>query len=152
MGIIAPLQNAQPAGAKLPAKILISPMNGLDTGQTSGAPTRAAGRDLAESVAVADDLRRDTFDPQVGTRFGATSASTAPVELELVEVSDIGDGNHGLNFRLLFRGPRETPLGQGMVELEHPAIGAVAMFMVPVGADAAGAQYEVVFNRLPPRP
>jgi len=99
-----------------------------------------------------DDPSRDTFDSHVGTRFAATSASTALVELELVEVSDIGDGNHGLNFRLLFRGPRETPLDQGTVELVHPTIGTVALFMVPIGADAAGVQYEVVFNRMPLRP
>jgi hypothetical protein len=98
-----------------------------------------------------DDLTRGTFDPHVGTRFAVTSESP-PLELELVEVSDVGDGNHGRNFRLLFRGPRETPLGQGTLELEHPAIGAFALFIVPVGADAAAVQYEVVFNRLPLQP
>src|SRR5947207_15969358 len=30
IGIIAPLQNAHPTGAKFPANILISPINGLD--------------------------------------------------------------------------------------------------------------------------
>jgi len=98
---------------------------------------------------MSDDLTRDTFAPHIGTRFAVTSASTTAVELELVEVTDIGDGNRGLNFRLLFRGPRETTLGPGTVELEHPEIGAVALFIVPVGADPAGVQYEVVFNRLP---
>jgi hypothetical protein len=101
---------------------------------------------------MSDDLTRSTFDPHVGTRFAVTSTSSAPVELELVEVSDIGDGNHGLNFRLLFRGPREAALDQGTLTLEHPAIGAVTLFVVPIGADAAGVQYEVVFNRLPLRP
>jgi hypothetical protein len=125
-------------------------MNGEDTGQTSRTPTRGAGRDLAQSVAVVDDITRATFDPHVGSRFAVSSPS--PAELELVEVTDIGDGNHGLNFRLLFRGPREAPLDQGMVELDHPEIGTVALFIVPVGADAAGVQYEVVFNRLPLRP
>ena len=100
-----------------------------------------------------DDLTRGAFEPHIGTRFATTSASTATtVELELVEVTDIGDGNRGLNFRLLFRGPRETALEQGMVELEHQAIGAVALFIVPVGIDPAGVQYEVVFNRLPLQP
>jgi hypothetical protein len=99
---------------------------------------------------VLDELTRDRFDPHVGTVFAVTSP--APVALTLVEVADIGDGNRGLNFRLLFRGPRETPLGQGIVELDHPLIGAVALFIVPVGVDAAGMQYEVVFNRLPPQP
>lgn len=101
---------------------------------------------------MADDLTRGTFEPHIETRFATASASTGPIDLELVEVTDIGDGNRGLNFRLLFRGPRERALEQGMVELEHPAIGAVELFMVPVGADAAGLQYEVVFNRLPLQP
>jgi hypothetical protein len=98
-----------------------------------------------------DDLTRGTFDPHVGSRFAVT-ASSPPLELELVEVGDAGEGNQGLNFRLLFRGPRDAPLGQGVVQLTHPAIGAVALFIVPVGADAVGLQYEVVFNRLPLRP
>ncbi len=96
-----------------------------------------------------DDLTRGSFEPQIGTRFAVTSASPA-FELELADVSDVGDGNGGLNFALLFRGPRERALAQGMVELEHPALGAVALFVVPVGVDAEGMQYEVVFNRLPP--
>jgi len=38
IGINAPLQNAHPTGAKLPANIRISPMKGLD--MVSSAPSR----------------------------------------------------------------------------------------------------------------
>jgi hypothetical protein len=97
-----------------------------------------------------DDFTRDTFEPHIGTRFAVTSALSPPVELELVQVSAVGTGDGGRSFALLFRGPRESALGQGMVELEHAALGAFALFIVPVGAGAAGLQYEAVFNRLPP--
>ncbi|HEY2705907.1 MAG TPA: hypothetical protein VGL20_19675 [Candidatus Dormibacteraeota bacterium] len=99
-----------------------------------------------------DDCTRDTFEPHVGTSFRVTPAPSAPVELELVRVSDVGGGDGGRSFALLFRGPLGAALGQGVVELEHEQLGAVALFIVPVAADAAGMQYEAVFNRLPLRP
>ena len=103
------------------------------------------GCDLAESVAVLDEVTRTTFQPHVGSAFRAGA-----IELELVEVSDVGPAGDGRSFSLLFRGPRESPLAQGTVELEHGVLGGVLLFLVPVGADAAGVQYEAVFNRLPP--
>jgi hypothetical protein len=49
-------------------------------------------------------------------------------------------------FNLHFRGPREMRFAQGMRHLEHPALGGLDIFLVPIGADAAGLLYEAVFN------
>jgi hypothetical protein len=104
---------------------------------------------LAQSIVMLDELTRGTFEPHVGTRFRVGPASSPPDELELVQVSDVGAGDGGRSFALLFRGARESALGQGLVELEHAALGTIALFIVPVGAEATGLQYEAVFNRLP---
>jgi hypothetical protein len=37
-------------------------------------------------------------------------------------------------------------LPQGIYRLHHPARGALDLFMVPLGPDACGMRYEIVFN------
>lgn len=49
-------------------------------------------------------------------------------------------------FSLFLRGALDTPLGQGIVTLQHPRHGELDLFMTPVGRDAGGFRYEIVFN------
>lgn len=49
-------------------------------------------------------------------------------------------------FSLFLRGPREARIEQGIVVVTHPVHGELALFMTPVGRDAAGMRYEIVFN------
>jgi len=49
-------------------------------------------------------------------------------------------------FSLIFHGPAQAPLQQGTYTLEHPATGALAIFLVPVARTAAGMQYQAIFN------
>ena len=46
----------------------------------------------------------------------------------------------------LFRIPGETVLGQSTYTLEHPEIGRLDLFLVPVARDEQGVQYEAVIN------
>jgi len=48
-------------------------------------------------------------------------------------------------FSLLFRGPANPRLTQGMHDLEHPRQPFTGLFLVPVGSDADGMLYEAVF-------
>ena len=76
--------------------------------------------------------------------------------VELVEVTEKGaaDGRQPWatarqeRFSIVFRGPREKPLQQGMYQLQHDQLGALELFLVPVGRDHEGLYYEAVFNRL----
>ena len=52
------------------------------------------------------------------------------------------------NFSVLFHGPLERFLPQGMVGLRHETLGEFELFLVPVARDTDGFQYEAVFNRL----
>jgi hypothetical protein len=45
----------------------------------------------------------------------------------------------------MFRGPRQALLPQATVRFRHPRL-ETEIFIVPVGADAAGYWYEAVFN------
>ena len=49
-------------------------------------------------------------------------------------------------FSLMFRGPAQAPLQQATYTLEHPATGALAIFLVPVGRTADAIQYQAIFN------
>ncbi|HZR02424.1 MAG TPA: hypothetical protein VFA81_04525 [Burkholderiales bacterium] len=49
-------------------------------------------------------------------------------------------------FALLFRGPREPLLAQRIHRLENSELGALDIFLVPIGPDDIGQRYEAVFN------
>jgi hypothetical protein len=49
-------------------------------------------------------------------------------------------------FSLVFRGGPDPPLQQRIYCLEHEQLGALDLFLVPLGPDAAGQRYEAVFN------
>lgn len=50
------------------------------------------------------------------------------------------------HFSLLFQGPPEVVLAQGQYRLEHPELGALELFTVPVQLDDGRLQYQVIFN------
>jgi len=49
-------------------------------------------------------------------------------------------------FSILLRGPRERALPQGTYTIDHPSLGRVELFLVPVGQGAATIDYEAIFN------
>src|SRR5215475_11674955 len=95
-----------------------------------------------------DQLTHATFAPLVGSRFTlrVSENSTIEVELTQAETLPLRAGRNGqmpsrAPFALIFRGPREFVLGQRIYSLEREGI-----FLVPIGPDAHGQQYEAVFN------
>jgi hypothetical protein len=49
-------------------------------------------------------------------------------------------------FTLTLATPLEWRFPQGVYTLEHPRLGALALFMVPIGPCAEGMRFEIVFN------
>ena len=50
-------------------------------------------------------------------------------------------------FTLEFVGPPEPAFAQGIRRLEHPTLGALEIFLVPIGLTPdGGRRYEAVFN------
>jgi hypothetical protein len=99
------------------------------------------------------------FTSHVGSRFtlrfgapGGLPATLEPAEpfaLELVEVvaaSGQAPGRPRRTFSLIFRGPHRPRLPQSIYRLELAALGALDLFLVPVGPDPQGMCYEAVFN------
>jgi len=100
-----------------------------------------------------DQLTHATFAPLVGSRFTlrVSENSTIEVELTQAETLPLRAGRNGqmpsrAPFALIFRGPREFVLGQRIYSLEREGFGPEGIFLVPIGPDAHGQQYEAVFN------
>lgn len=99
-----------------------------------------------------EDLNHTTFAEQVGTEF-RTEIEGRTLPFELIEVRPhSSQSNRPQNFgrrepfSLLFRAPKGVTAPQHIYDLEHPALGRVGIFLVPVGADTHGTLYEAVFN------
>jgi hypothetical protein len=90
------------------------------------------------------NLHSDSFMPHLQTKFSLTDNFS----LELVEVYVPPSTRRQERFSLIFIGPSERILQQGMYSLQHEAMGALDLFLVPIGQDERGVQYEAVFNRL----
>ena len=89
-------------------------------------------------------LTVEVFEPHVG---GAFAVADAGVELVLREASPVGEWPGGRRpFRLEFRGPADPLLVQQIHRLEHAGLGALEIFVVPIGRDAGGATYEAIFT------
>ena len=91
---------------------------------------------------------RAAFEECRGTKFRVDSGSGGVTEFELVEVTALrpnSDAN-GRPFALLFHGPAASVLPQKIYPMEHDRLGALTIFIVPVGQDATGVRYEAVFN------
>lgn len=75
----------------------------------------------------------------------------SPISMELIEVTEQNDNPRLEQFTLVFRGPRELLLSQGVHPLEHEKLGRMELFLVPIGPDETGLRYEAIFNRIRPQ-
>ena len=92
------------------------------------------------------ELTLETFEPLVGDVFAA-SAAGASVELVLHSALALGGWPGGRQpFSLTFRGPAEPLLAQAIYRLEHALLGALDIFIVPIGPDGDGMLYEAIFT------
>lgn len=95
----------------------------------------------------------DDFADRVGDEFTVRLPEDRIVALVLAEAearSEPGgtgpDGAERQQFSLLFRGPSGDRLSQGLWELEHTEMGALALFLVPIEPDDEGPRYEAAFS------
>lgn len=102
--------------------------------------------------AMMDDITIATFADRVGSPFQIRLDPEPAYEVVLADVIDHSAGRRqppaGMRtpFSLVFRGPRDTYLPQGLYRMEHAELGALDIFLVPVQPDAEGSLYEAVFG------
>ena len=100
-----------------------------------------------------DKLTRADFADRLGQTFRVHYGAATPLEAELVSATAFPTRPGGPDlparsepFSILFRGPRTPVLPQRIYRIEHETLGTFDLFIVPVGPDAGGMQYEAVFN------
>jgi hypothetical protein len=93
-----------------------------------------------------DALTAADFAPHLHERFRLQAGAAGELPLELVEVVGGEHREQRRPFSVVFRGPGDPVLPQQIYGIEHPALGTLELFLVPIGRDAAGVSYEAVFN------
>lgn len=98
-----------------------------------------------------EELKRSDFEKHLGDPFRAeVEPGGESVDLVLVEAAGIGTERSYTQreepFAVEFRGPADLVLAQGIRILQHERLGALELFLVPVGPDNEGMRYEAVFN------
>ena len=99
---------------------------------------------------MADRPTAEDFKKHTGTQFRVQVEAPRPLVLKLEEVLAYESHDHGNRmmerYSLFFRGPGDLWLQQGTYTFEHPSMGELLLFTVPIGRDESGFRYEVVFN------
>lgn len=95
-----------------------------------------------------DLLTHETFSKHINTKFQAKLEEGNLVDLELGQVSELKVYPNQEEFTIIFRGPSEVFLGQGVRTLRHEQMGQFEIFLVPIAQDEKGFHYEAVFNRV----
>lgn len=90
----------------------------------------------------------EMFSGQVGTKFRIHYGDSQTAELELISATDVGSSPRQAQFSLVFVGPQECPIAQAIYRVEHDELGALDLFLVPIGKDQRGVSYEAIFNRM----
>ena len=99
--------------------------------------------DRLASLTLAD------FTPAIGTEFTLHRPDGATEPLKLAEANAVGAAGADKTrapFALLFRTSARGWMPQAIYALEHPALGRLEIFLVPLGPDAQGMRYEAVFT------
>lgn len=120
--------------------------------ESVSALTRPRSAPLA--VAELADLTLARLAPLVGSTFSVALGPPWDVRLELAEVAALSPQNSFTGafrapFRLIFHGPAQPVHPQATLPLDHPELGRVEIFLVPigpVGPGSPGMQYEAIFT------
>jgi hypothetical protein len=92
-------------------------------------------------------LTHEALSENLNTKFHLSLDDNNLIELDLAEVSELKQFERQEQFAVVFRGPRDRFLGQGIRSLDHEKLGRSDLFLVPIREDAEGYYYEAVFNR-----
>ncbi len=86
------------------------------------------------------------FEPLVGDAFMLEGVTADPLACTLQSVTPAGERPGGrAPFGLIFLGPPQPILPQATYRLVHGGLGALEIFVVPLGQDDGGTTYQAIF-------
>jgi uncharacterized protein DUF6916 len=102
---------------------------------------------------VLESLEVTTFTGRVGELFRVVIDDTTTLATRLIEVTSAPGTDGGATragrrtpFSLVFRSAPGATLPQCIYRLHHDGLGALDLFLVPIGPDEEGMRYEAVFS------
>ncbi len=94
-----------------------------------------------------ESLTIDSFAGHKDSTFRLVAGEDVALDMVLAEVTALGDSGVRMAFSLTFHAPLSAPvLPQRIYRLEHPALGPLDVFVVPLGPKAGAFRYEAVFT------
>jgi hypothetical protein len=98
-----------------------------------------------------DKLTVADFSQYIDQKFSAHIEGNEPMELVLTEATEMGaapqDPQYRQAFSVVFVGPAQPILPQRIYRVEHEDMGALDLFLVPLGPNRDGRiRYETVFT------
>ena len=93
-------------------------------------------------------LNPTMFIEYVNTQFDLLDDPSRAFSLTLTNVVEHVKTERQEVFSLFFYGPADSFVSQGIHRLKHSQMGELELFLVPVGQDKDGFQYEAAFNNL----
>ncbi len=97
-----------------------------------------------------DLLQSSDFLPHLNSNFSVRLPGSEPIDLELVAVEGLGEAaspEYRRPFSLIFLGPVSNQyLPQHTWRLEHAEMGALDIFIVPLGPQNGRMQYQAIFG------
>ncbi len=98
---------------------------------------------------MGESFTHEMFEARVKERFDIV-IEDGRISCELAECSQLKDSGPEVEgrrqpFSLIFAGPADPVLPQATYRLENDEMGPLDVFLVPIGQDGSGVQYQAVF-------
>ena len=94
------------------------------------------------------ELKPDMLTEHVGSEFDVMDDPAGIFTVALTEISGHIKTDRNETFSLLFHGPLDRFMPQGIHKLNHAKLGELEIFLVPIAQDKDGYQYEAIFNQM----
>jgi hypothetical protein len=94
------------------------------------------------------ELKPAMLTEHVGSGFDVLDDPSNVFSVTLTEIAGHIKTDRNETFSLLFHGPLDRFMPQGIHRLSHAKLGELEIFLVPIAQDKDGFQYESVFNHL----
>jgi hypothetical protein len=93
-------------------------------------------------------FNRNEFAELIGSNFQLPAPNDEVLELELAEVSELRKRRGQESFSVIFLLQEGYTAAQGLYDMSHEKLGAMQLFLVPVGVENGRIQLEAVFSSL----
>ena len=94
-----------------------------------------------------ENLTIESFAGHRGSTFRLVADEAVGFDMTLADVTPLGDSGVRQAFSLIFHAPLAAPImPQRIYRLEQSELGAIDLFVVPLGPKSGAFRYEVIFT------